>query len=127
MGEFKHEAVIATVRDGDSEAIIGFREKMPERYREFLVGPIGRTIDAASFALMPDGRKEHRPESIEMDEVREDFIAFLRTLDADWAHVVLNDETNEDREETRIPFIAASSKWVFNGLYYERSKGSQPA
>jgi len=124
MGEYKHEAVIATVSANHLEAVTGFWEQMPERYREFLVGPIGRTGDAASFALMPDGRKEYRQESIEMDEVREDFIALLRTLDADWAHVILYDETNEEIEEVRRPYVAASSKWVFNGTYYERDKGS---
>ncbi|MCA1669809.1 MAG: hypothetical protein LC793_20940 [Thermomicrobia bacterium] len=127
MSEFKHEAVIATIWANDIETVVEFREQMPEQYREFLVGPIGRTIDPASFALMPDGRKEDRPVSIEMDEVREDFIVLLRTLEADWAHVVLYDETNEDREEVRRPFIAASSEWVFNGSYYERGKGNRPS
>lgn len=120
MSEYKHEAVITTVNADHIEAVIGFREQMPERYRVFLVGPIGRTIDAASFALMPDGHKEDRPASIEMDEIREDFIALLHTLDAEWAHVVLYDETNEKMEEVRRPYVAASSKWVFNGTYYER-------
>lgn len=70
MGVTKNEAVIAIGRPSDAEAIIRFREQMPEQYRHLLVVPVSCANAISSFALLPNGSNEGGTTSNEMDSVR---------------------------------------------------------
>lgn len=90
----RHEVVVAAVcGDGSRDAIIAFRETMPEQVQSLLVGPVEGMNAYSSFALMPDGAGEFSNSlSPLVDEWREKFLALLPSLLGNWVHVHMTEE-----------------------------------
>jgi len=111
----RHEVVVAVVvGDKSRDAIVAFREAMPEQVKSLLIGPVIGMNAYYSFALMPDGAGEFSHSlSPVVDEWREKFLALLPSLLGDWVHVHMTEEEgawfdDQGDEHAFVPRIVTS-------------------
>lgn len=108
----RHEVVVAVVCGDESrDAIVAFRETMPEQVQSLLIGPVEGMNAYYSFALMPDGAGEFSNSlSPIVDEWRAKFLALMPSLLGDWIHVHMTEQDgtwldDQGKERAFVPRI----------------------
>lgn len=107
MGYFRHHAIVVTgwgdyVEKAHDVAKAMFRVKASP-LENHPICPVTDLTDEVvngyrSFAIMPDGSKEGWDTSDQGEEVRADYVTWLRKTDeVDWAEVQLGDEEHDNR------------------------------